>query len=150
MRILGLDLSTTSTGWAIFNNGEYECSGVIQPAGEWHERCELIVDELNRLNFDVVVIEAVYEKRFTNAKVTIMLAVLQGMIRYMAHSKWVPVFDYYPTAWRKIIGIQMKGLKRQQAKQMAIDMVQDLYGVECNDDQAEAILIAKSYVDENI
>lgn len=46
-----------------------------------------------------------------------------------------------PTQWRKLVGIDQSKKKREILKQEAISLVKELYQVESNDDEAEAILI---------
>lgn len=46
-----------------------------------------------------------------------------------------------PTQWRKLVGINQSKKKREILKQEAISLVKELYQVESNDDEAEAILI---------
>ena len=39
MIVMGIDASTTSTGWAIFDDKELKAYGLIKPDGEdWRER----------------------------------------------------------------------------------------------------------------
>lgn len=45
------------------------------------------------------------------------------------------------TQWRKLVGIDQSKKKREILKQEAISLVKELYQVESNDDEAEAILI---------
>ena len=46
-----------------------------------------------------------------------------------------------PTQWRKLVGIDQSKKKREILKQEAISLVKELYQLESNDDEAEAILI---------
>lgn len=46
-----------------------------------------------------------------------------------------------PTQSRKLVGIDQSKKKREILKQEAISLVKELYQVESNDDEAEAILI---------
>lgn len=46
-----------------------------------------------------------------------------------------------PTQWRKLVGIDQSKKKREILKQEAISLVKELYQVESNDDEVEAILI---------
>ena len=52
------------------------------------------------------------------------------------------------TEWRKRVGI--KNRKRAEVKKEAIDMVQDLYGIDASEDESEAILFARAFAMEEI
>ena len=59
------------------------------------------------------------------------------------------VFNHpFPSEWRAKIGIeQSKKIKRETLKEEAILAVKNEYGINVNDDVAEAILIARSAFD---
>ena len=76
--LLSLDTSTTSTGWAIFKDGIYQESGVIdnfKKEKNGYKRLELMVKELlldiEQLKPDIIVIEK--DVVFGNMKVIDML-----------------------------------------------------------------------------
>ena len=50
MIIAGLDASTSSTGWSIFDNGELIAYGTIKPKGDdWHDRVMGLTMELSSI-----------------------------------------------------------------------------------------------------
>lgn len=54
----------------------------------------------------------------------------------------IPYELLMPSEWRKILGIQEHGVKRQELKARAINLVYEQFGMKAEEDNAEAICIA--------
>lgn len=140
MKILSLDLSTKSSGYAIFEDEKLIDSGVIRNSDKdllvrgnyMAEFVRLLCEKYGR--FDLVGIEDL--KIIHNQSVLVMLAQVQGMVLRELNGQEVKFV--FPTVWRK--GFKLNG-KRADAKAKAIELCNELgYTVECDDD-AEAILL---------
>lgn len=140
MKILSLDLSTKSSGYAVFENEKLIDYGVIKSTDKdllvrgnyMAEFVRLLCEKYGK--FDLVGIEDL--KIIHNQSVLVMLAQVQGMV--LRELKDQDVKFVFPTVWRKYF--KLNG-KRAEAKIKAIELCKDLgYEVECDDD-AEAILL---------
>ena len=140
MKILSLDLSTKSSGYAIFEDEKLIDSGVIRNSDKdllvrgnyMAEFIRLLCEKYGK--FDLVGIEEL--KVLSNQSTLVKLAQVQGMV--LRELKDQDVKFIMPTVWRK--GFKLNG-KRADAKAKAIELCTDLgYTVECDDD-AEAILL---------
>lgn len=140
MKILSLDLSTKSSGYAVFENDNLLEFGVIKNTDKnllvrgnyMAEYVRLLCEKFGR--FDSVVIEEL--KVLKNQSTLVKLAQVQGMV--LRELKDHVVEFATPTVWRKEFGLNGK---REDAKAKAIALCNDLgYTVECDDD-AEAILL---------
>lgn len=145
MKILSLDLSTRSSGYAVWVNGKLKEYGTIKNSSEdFLERGNYMAENVRLLvlkhgKFDKVVVEEL--KVITNQKVLVMLGIVNGLVlRELSDTEvtFVP-----PTAWRKTFHLNGK---RSDAKRKAIAFVKGK-GIDVkNDDEAEAILIGKYYI----
>lgn len=149
MKVLSLDISTKSTGYSVWINNklvEHGCFGssdcdFIERAKQMTEGVSLLSQHTGK--FDVVVIEEL--KVLTNQKTLVMLAIVQGMfIKTLEHSSVVFV---KPTEWRKFFSI--KG-KRKEMKRQALDICEYLGIDVANDDEAEAILLGRYYLNSKV
>ena len=140
MKILSLDLSTKSSGYAVFDDEVLVDYGVIKSTDKdllvrgnyMAEFVRLLCEKYGK--FDLVGIEDL--KIIHNQSVLVMLAQVQGMV--LRELKDQDVKFVFPTVWRK--EFKLNG-KRADAKAKAIELCKELgYEVECDDD-AEAILL---------
>lgn len=140
MKILSLDLSTKSSGYAIFEDEKLIESGVIRNSDNdllvrgnyMAEFVRLLCEKYGR--FDLVGIEEL--KVLSNQATLVKLAQVQGMV--LRELKDQEVKFVMPTVWRK--GFKLN-VKRADAKARAIELCTELgYTVECDDD-AEAVLL---------
>lgn len=167
--ILGLDLATTKTGYAILDkNGSLIDYGAFrtqskEPLERMKEIYLFLRDILNRYKITIIVAEDVAITVKNNLKVGSDLLRLQGLIYALAIEYDVPMVFYMPTAWRSIVGTYdgtREGTKRDVQKQRAVDKANDIYSLglvyyknetkenRTGDDMAEAILIALAYIKE--
>lgn len=156
MTILALDASTKSTGYAIFSDTELKDYGCITNSSTiLMKRIEYMVQEIDKIlsnNTDIkkIVMEEVRpedKSGYSNLKTYKALMYLQGciqMLLYQKHSK-VEIEFVYPSEWRSRCGIHTgRGVKRDVLKAASIDFVKKTYGLEVNDDIADAIGIGYS------
>ena len=148
--LLSLDTSTTSTGWAIFKDGTYQESGVIddfKKEKNGYKRLELMVKELltdiGQLKPDVIVIEK--DVVFGNMKVIDMLMKIIGAVYGFCLYNGITYYEFAPSEWRKYVKLQAFGRKRDEFKKASIKYIKDNLNMEVNDDEADAICIGLAY-----
>lgn len=147
MKVLALDQSTRKSGYAIFEDGKYVCSGIIDKSKsklDTYERSFDMAKDLwkviahykpNRL-----VIEDVQNQSNTNT--VIILSRLQGMIIGYAEAHGVQTYILLPSQWRKALGfVQGPKVKRAELKEQSITYVKEKYELNVSEDEAEAIAL---------
>lgn len=152
MTILGFDQSSTKSGFATFVDGEYSSSGVLNLShirNDSTERLmkmgEAICKCIDDVKPDKVIIEDIFDKN--NVAVLALLARLQGIIMFHCFEKNIPIGVLAPKTWRKIVGIRKKD--RNGAKDEAVQLVNELYGIPVTADEAEAVCITKAACNNN-
>lgn len=152
MNILALDLSTKSSGWAIFEDGELKSHGCITASStDLIKRIYKMKDELNKIindnNINKIITEEVRPEGgygVGNLKTHRALMWLQAAIAFMIFDNHNSIeIDYiYPSSWRATLGIKNgRGIKRMTLKEADIEYVYNKYGIKVNDDEADAICI---------
>lgn len=148
--LLSLDTSTTSTGWAIFKNGVYQESGVIdefKKEKNGYKRLELMTKELlksiEQLKPDIIVIEK--DVVFGNMKVIDLLMKIIGAVYGYCLFNGIAYYEFAPSEWRKYVKLQAFGRKRNEFKQASIKYVKDNFDKEVNDDESDAICVGIAY-----
>ena len=144
MKILGLDTSTTSTGYCVMEDNKILSYGVIKPSKKQDaiDRIIYIEKEIKELiiakEVEYVCIEELSSMR--GASTTKVLATLQGHLEVELRKKEMLVTKCRPSEWRKG---KVKGRTRQELKSSAIEYIKNKYNLEVNDDEADAICIAE-------
>lgn len=148
--LLSLDTSTTSTGWAIFKDGEYQESGVIddfKKVKNGYERLKLmtkeLLDSIGQLKPDIIVIEK--DVVFGNMKVIDMLMKIIGAVYGFCLFNGITYYEFAPSEWRKYVKLQVFGKKRDEFKKASIKYIKDNLNMDVNDDEADAICIGLAY-----
>ena len=152
MIILSLDLSTKSSGWAVFENTELKEYGCITSASQdLVKRIYIMRDGikeiLNKYTIEKVIVEEVRpEGGFGAGNIQTHRALmwLQAAIGFLLHDEFKKVeIEYvYPSSWRASCGIKNgRGVKRLSQKEADIEFVQENYSIKVNDDIADAICI---------
>lgn len=149
MLTLALDLSTKSSGWALFENQDlikYGCitAGSANLFNRIDKMTKELSDILDSYNIDNVVIEDVIpEDVHNNQQIYKVLTYLQGFIlRELDHHSITNIKFYVSSEWRKLCGIKTgKGVKRESLKPQDIAFVQNQFDIKVNDDVADAICI---------
>ncbi len=153
MAILALDLSTKSSGWACFDNGELTTHGCITSAStDLIKRIHIMTNGINdilqnNINITKLVIEEVRPEGgygVGNQKTHKALMYLQAAIEFLIHDNYPQIeIEYiYPSSWRATLGIKNgRGIKRTTLKEADITFVKNKYNIDVNDDEADAICI---------
>lgn len=147
MRVMSFDQSTRISGWSLFENNEYVCSGVVDMSKSQLATTERSFEMAKRLwkilkeyQPDYLVIEDTQQQN--NVQTVITLARLQGMIIGYAEAHGIKVHILLPSAWRKVIGyVQGPKVKRAELKQQSADYVKNKYGFVKSEDENEAIAL---------
>lgn len=159
---MGIDASTTSTGWSIFNGDKLIASGTIKPKGnEWRERvinewdyyCKIV----EKYSPEIIYMEDVPLK--SGNQTLLKLGAVQGVILALSAQYHIKVEYLLPSDWRRPLDLYdgtREGTHREVLKKKAIEMVNKVFDKSLlwvapkskrnEDDEAEAILVAYSQV----
>ena len=145
-RVVSIDSSTKKTGAALFVDGQFKEYRLIDFSDNKsvNDRMSLMGRELQELlshwQPELVVIEEPngYGK---NIQVYRYLSEIIGIVRIWAFMHSCVMEEIKPTVWRKRIGINQSKKKRDELKAESIAYVKKTYGLEVNDDVADAICI---------
>lgn len=142
MRTMGIDSSTTSTGWAIIDEDGIVAAGAIQPKGQTIERIIAISKELCQIYREYEPIEVHIEDLSVtrNMKTMKSLSGLLYVILCDLYKQGAVITLLKPSQWRKG---KIEGRNREQLKQSAIQYIKKNYGLYAEEDTAEAIIIAE-------
>ena len=164
MRTIGIDASTTATGVAIFEDDRLIYHTTIRPQGaNWRDRLfhqAPILDEIvEKYHPEKACVEDVPLKASGGLKTLVILGAVQGMVYTTLASHGVEAIFYSPTNWRSSLGLfdgTNEGKKRDVLKEKAVKYANNKFGLnlgwfgpnskKSEDDEAEAILIAYSYI----
>lgn len=144
MIIMGLDTSTRSTGYCIMNDEGIISYGVIKPNKTLMpiDRIIYIDNEIKSIikakEVEYIGIEELVS--FRNANTTRILQGLITIIQVEARKRDIECELIRPSEWRKEI---VKGKNRKELKQASKDYIKRIYNLDVNDDEADAILIAR-------
>lgn len=145
MKVMGLDTSTTATGYAILEDDKIIESGVIKPPKKLDsiQRIICIDDEIQKIykkhKPEFVVIEEMVSFRNANA-----MRVLIGLIYHLViefTKKDILVVLARPSSWRKAANV--KGRTREEYKKSAIEHIKNKYNKIVSDDEADSIGLAE-------
>ena len=151
--LLSLDLSTKSSGWAVFDGEQLMDHGCYTSAStDMIKRIHIMIDGIQSLldkytDIDTIVVEEVRPEGgygVGNQKTHKALMWLQAAIAFMVHDFFSKIeIEYiYPSSWRATCGIKNgRGIVRSTLKEADIAFVKDKYGLDVNDDIADAICI---------
>ena len=151
MKILSLDLSTKSSGFAIGQDGSLETHGCITASSRAVvKRIIKMRDQLSKIikdnKIDKIVMEEVRPEYNSHTnKVLMWLQAVIVVAAYQINSNIEYEFINVNT-WRAALKIkQGRGIKREALKPQDIQYVQNRYNILVNDDQADAICIFDAY-----
>lgn len=145
MRLVSMDQSTRVSGYAVFDDGKYVSSGLVDMSKsklETDERsfemAKTLWKVLKKYKPEHLIIEETQQQ--SNVKTVITLARLQGMIIGYAEAHGVKVHILQPSKWRAALGYrQGSKVKRAELKQQSLDYVRENLGLDLPEDQAEAV-----------
>lgn len=166
MYIIGIDASTTSTGYSVFDEHRKLVDyGVIKPDGvDWRERTLNLAQELKGVlneyqDFKVVLEEVplMGKQMKTLTQLGFVQGVIVGMIAQIESCHDISFI--LPGTWRHKVGLfdgTKQGQKREEMKKKSIEKVNQKFGLNLKwvspsskkneDDIADAILIAYSQI----
>ena len=165
--LLSLDTSSTKTGWAIFENGIYKESGVLDwsHVKETEDRLQImyidIIQHINKYEPDILVIEKDIVgsgKRQNMSTINTLVKLIGGVWAYCVQLNMdtpmnfqtgefnVHYVEYTPSEWRKLVGITAR--KRDDCKAASIKRIKDVYSLNVDDNEADAINIGEAYINE--
>ena len=147
MITLGLDLSSKSTGYSIYDGKELKKYGCIVASDtNLFNRINKMINELevilNENKIDQVMIEDVLiEDVHHNHTVFKALTYLQGFVLNLMNNYKITKVEFCTASqWRKKCGIKTgKGIKREELKAEDIKFVKEKFNIDVNDDVADAI-----------
>lgn len=151
MRLLALDLSTKSSGYAVGQDGILKTHGCITASSRnVVKRIIKMRDQLKQVikanNVEKIIIQEVRPQY--NLHTGKVLTWLQAIIIVAAY-QIDPSIEYEfigASSWRAALKIkQGRGVRREQQKPLDIQYVQNKYNITVNDDQADAICIFDAY-----
>ena len=144
---MALDTSSNKTGWALFINGKYSESGVIDLHKEKNveERIKKMCLSITAIIFDKAPTEVVIEQlpSTRNADTTRKLSRIIGAVFYYCISNNINYSEMPCSTWRRLVGIENS--KRSKAKADSMNHVLQKYKLDINDDEADAVNICEAY-----
>ena len=165
--LLSLDTSSTKTGWAIFKNGIYKESGVLDwsHVKETEDRLQImyidIIQYIQKYEPDILVIEKDIVgsgKRQNMSTINTLVKLIGGVWAYCVQlnmdtpmnlptGEFVIFYkEYTPSEWRKLVEINAR--KRNDCKAASIKRIKDKYNLNVDDNEADAINIGEAYINE--
>ena len=155
--ILTLDLSTKSSGWAIFQDKKLKKYGCITASSSnLFHRIDKMIMELTQVidqsSPTIVVIEDPLPADVRhNIKTYKALTYLQGYVLHLLDDKGITNITFYTSSeWRSKCKIKTgPGIKRDVLKPKDVAFVKAEYGIDVNDDVADAISIGYAYYQIN-
>lgn len=152
--ILSLDVSTTSTGYAIYVDGKLEQYGAIKyKSKNFIERVNYMADTIQAIHATYgithIVIEDTYvSKKVNNISTVKKLCMAQGIIIRAVHT--AKVIQVYPVSWKSYFNIVGGKNKRKEQKATSITKANSLFNLELKDDDvADAILLGYYAINKN-
>ena len=177
--ILALDISTSITGYCIFNEWNAVHAGHIDLRKEkdFFKKVDLVKNKItelhNQYNFESVAIEEAFQsfgRGLSSAKTLFTLAKFNGIIQYIVFSLGINATVINVNNARKLVGIKInKKDKTKNTKEQVLEQVQKLNSTltwprrvlksgprkgleiydDCCYDRADAYVIGKAHLIEN-
>lgn len=149
--LIGIDSSTSNTGYSIYRNAVLEDYGVICTTHitdkdvKFETMCKEIISLLDKYKPMILTAELTTPTR--NAVTQRQLTLLLGVIYGWCLSNDCECIFYRASQWRHLIGDNFPK-KREELKAWAVNLVNEKYGIVLQDDIAEAILIGQARINE--
>jgi len=148
--MLSIDQATVVSGWAVFTDGKYVCSGSINLSkcdkeSKFDKMSLSLINLLSDIKPDFVIFEKTALQ--INTATLILLSQLQGIIMGYCILNNIPYFIYSPNQWRKQLGFKVgRGIKRNELKAFAQDYVMQTLNKHIDEDEAESICMGLAYL----
>ncbi len=166
MIAMGIDASTTKTGWSIFKDNKLIDYGVIEPTNskdEWRNRIRTITPQLvsivDKYNPNMVYAEDVPLSPKGGMSTLVKLGAVQGSIIGLFSSRYIPVEFISVSTWRSVLNLftgKKEDTKREHMKQSSIEYANKTFGINLKwvspsskkneDDIADAINVCWSQI----
>ena len=148
MRVVSMDQSSRCSGYAVFEDGEYIASGIIDMSKsklDTDKRSFEMAKELwkviKKYKPQHLILEDTQQQN-GNVKTVIILARLAGMVVGYAEAHNIETHIVLPSKWRAALSYKQGAkVKRQELKQQSINYVKEHLGLELVEDEAEACTI---------
>ena len=158
MVVVGLDLSTTSTGFSVYQDGELINHGRFRSDKKnafdrIDEIYHMVGDLFKAYDIDVVFVVDVPLSSAMNKRICELLLLLQGTIYSHCINNDCAFYQMEPSEWRRLAGVKPEKPRREFQKKAAIELVNELHGLNFSwiddkydkttgdSDEAEGILI---------
>lgn len=154
-RILALDAATSVTGYAIYDDkvlvgyGTFKTSSILPATERINQVKNWFKAALKEWEPDFVGIENIqlqkYGSKATDVQVKTFqtLANLQGVLLDTVFEACIDHDLVYPSEWRSYCGVNDGDQHRDAKKKQAQAKVKAWYGIECTEDESDAICIGK-------
>lgn len=152
MKILSLDTSTKTTGYAVYDGSTIVHYSSIDksPIKDTNDRLRAMIGQIfaliTRYCPEVVVVEETVVPR--NPQTQRMLTMILGAIFGECNRKSIHYCALRPTQWRSAVKNDDEKLpkKREELKEWSVEKVRELYGItDIDDNVSDAILIGLAY-----
>lgn len=144
--ILALDVSTTSSGYALYVGDKLTKYGFVKPTGkDWLVRVRKMANKVTELDeeysIDTVVIEDTFFLK--NIKTVKKLCLAQGIL--LGQLPKANLIQVFPNTWKKHFRLGKGKATRDEQKQTSISVAETMFliGHGINDDEADAILMGR-------
>lgn len=108
--------------------------------------CLAIIHLLQEYKPDIIVIEKLAVTR-NMVSVRCLCKVIGAVYCYSILHKNVFYYEIQPSEWRSKLGIQSKGKKRDEFKQLSMLYVKEQFGIDVSDDESDAICAGLGYIE---
>ncbi len=151
-RTIGIDGSTTKTGWSVYDDEiliDHGCIDMHTNKDSKSRRMEMLTAIENLLDWyspDYIIIEETYIAE-NPASLKVLEKLLAGVEIY-AYRHGIKYEEIPASTWRKANceAGEKAPYKREDAKRWSKAKVKQLYGCDVSDDEADAILIGRAAV----
>lgn len=150
--LLSLDVSTTTTGYAVLKGDRVLDSGVVNhKSKDWIQRVRFMANTLEILSYKYGVTHVAIEDTYVSRNVNTVkkLCIAQGII--LGCIKDARLVQVYPVSWKSHFGLTKKGATRAKQKQNTLSLAETMTIIKSGlDDEADAILMGKYVMSEVI
>lgn len=151
MKVVVFDQASSKSGYSIWFDGRLVDSGVLDhhknkdSDERFKEMYQDICEKINDESPDIVILEDT-QLQSGNAATYKMLCQLQGTIIGMCYMSNIRLKIMSPSQWRKLLGFYIgPKVTRPYLKAQSVAYVKREYGIECTDDESDAICIGAAF-----
>lgn len=154
-KLLSLDTSTKSTGYAVYISGDFNKYDILDfkhiknTEERINEMILKIYEIIKKEKPQIVVVEMTVVP--TNVQAQRNLTMILGAIRGKCIDENIFFYLFRPSEWRKLVcdNNEKPPRKREELKKWSMEKTYLLFGVEnINDDISDAILIGQAYINK--